>query len=162
MNRCRAWLGPLIALSASSPFWLREETGYASYRTELFSRWPMTGTPQSFASRAEYDDVIEALVAVGMITDASKIYWDVRPSSHAETLEFRVPDVCPTVDEAVMVAGLSRSSCRGPVSRSTAVTSPSPLLAPSCFVPPAGALPASGSMASSLTFMPGNPSRPTR
>jgi len=112
MNRCRPWLAPVIALAASSPFWLGDETGYASYRTELFSRWPMTGTPQLFASRADYDDLVASLVAVGMIPDASKIYWDARPSSHAETLEFRMADVCPTVDEAVMVAGLCRALAR--------------------------------------------------
>jgi glutamate---cysteine ligase / carboxylate-amine ligase len=112
MNRCRPWLAPLIALAASSPFWLGAETGYASYRTLLFSRWPMAGLPQVFASRDDYDDLVASLVAVGMISDASKIYWDARPSSHAETLEFRAADVCPTVDEAVMVAGLCRALAR--------------------------------------------------
>jgi carboxylate-amine ligase len=112
MNRCRPWLPPMIALAASSPFWLGAETGYASYRTQLFSRWPMAGMPQDFASRAEYDELVASLVAVGMISDASKIYWDARPSSHAETLEFRVADVCPTIDEAVMVAGLCRALAR--------------------------------------------------
>ncbi|WP_165229590.1 carboxylate-amine ligase [Aquisphaera insulae] len=112
MNRCRPWLAPIIALSASSPFWLGAETGYASYRTQLFSRWPMTGTPQVFASRAEYDACVASLVAVGMIPDASKIYWDVRLSSHVETLEFRIADVCPTIDEAVMIAGLCRALAR--------------------------------------------------
>jgi glutamate---cysteine ligase / carboxylate-amine ligase len=109
MNRCRPWLAPVLALAASSPFWLGDETGYASYRTQLFSRWPMTGIPQVFASRAEYDDLVASLVAAGMITDASKIYWDARPSSHAETLEFRMADVCPTLEETVMVAGLCRA-----------------------------------------------------
>jgi carboxylate-amine ligase len=112
MNRCRPWLAPIVALAASSPFWLGEETGYVSYRTELFSRWPMAGIPHVFASRQDYDDLVASLVAVGMIADASKIYWDARPSSHAETLEFRVADVCTTVDEAVMVAGLCRSLAR--------------------------------------------------
>jgi carboxylate-amine ligase len=109
MSRCRPWLAPVLALAASSPFWLGAETGYASYRTQLFSRWPMAGLPHVFASRADYDDLVASLVAAGMITDASKIYWDVRPSSHAETLEFRMADVCPNVDEAVMVAGLCRA-----------------------------------------------------
>jgi carboxylate-amine ligase len=109
MNRCRPWLAPVIALAASSPFWLGAETGYASYRTQLFTRWPMAGIPQVFTSREEFDDLVTSLVAVGMIADASKIYWDARPSSHAETLEFRVADVCPTVDETVMVAGLFRA-----------------------------------------------------
>jgi glutamate---cysteine ligase / carboxylate-amine ligase len=112
LNRVRPWLPPLLALSANSPFWLGLDTGFASYRTELFARFPMTGTPYSFASRAEYDDLIGALTAVGVIDDASKIYWDVRPSSHVETLEFRVADVCLTIDEAVMIAGLCRALVR--------------------------------------------------
>ena len=112
MNRVRPWLAPLLALSASSPFWLGLDTGFASYRSELFARFPMTGTPYSFASRAEYDDLIGVLAAVEVIDDSSKIYWDVRPSSHVETLEFRVADVCPTIDEAVMIAGLCRALAR--------------------------------------------------
>jgi carboxylate-amine ligase len=112
MNRCRPWLAPVIALAASSPFWLGAETGYASYRTQLFSRWPMAGIPQVFGSRAEYDELVASLVTAGMINDASNIYWDARPSSHAQTLEFRMADVCPLVDEAVMVAGLCRALVR--------------------------------------------------
>jgi glutamate---cysteine ligase / carboxylate-amine ligase len=112
MNRARPWLAPLAALASNSPFWLGLETGYASYRTELFQRFPMVGTPHVLASRAEYNDLIASLVSTGSISDASKIYWDVRPSSHFETLEFRVADVCMTVDEAVMVAGLSRALAR--------------------------------------------------
>ncbi len=109
MNRSRPWLPAILALSANSPFWLGLDTGFASYRTELFARFPMTGTPHAFDSRAEYDDVVQALTDVGVIDDGSKIYWDVRPSSHFETLEFRVADVCATLDEAVMIAGLCRA-----------------------------------------------------
>jgi carboxylate-amine ligase len=112
MNRARPWLAPLLALSANSPFWLALDTGYASYRTELFRRFPTVGTPQVLASRAEYDELVAALVAIGLIEDGSKIYWDVRPSSRFETLEFRVADVCTTIDEAVMVAGLCRALVR--------------------------------------------------
>lgn len=112
MNRSRPWLAPLLALTCNSPFWLGLDTGYASYRTELFQRFPMVGTPNVLASRAEYDELVEALVATGSISDASKIYWDIRPSSHVETLEFRVADVCLTIDEAVMVAGLCRALTR--------------------------------------------------
>lgn len=112
MNRARPWVAPLIALAANSPFWLGLDTGYASYRTELFGRFPMTGIPLPFADRAEFDRLIADLVAAGMIEDGSKIYWDVRPSSHVETLEFRAADVCMTVDEAVMVAGLCRGLAR--------------------------------------------------
>jgi carboxylate-amine ligase len=112
MNRSRPWLAALLALAANSPFWLSEDTGYASYRTQIWRRWPMTGTPQVFASRAEYDRLVETLVATGSITDGTKIYWDVRPSARYETLEYRVTDVCMTVDEAVMIAGLCRALAR--------------------------------------------------
>ncbi len=112
MNRARLWLAPLLALAANSPFWLGWDTGYASFRTEIWRRWPLSGTPQVFGSRAEYDTLVEALVETGSATDATKIYWDVRPSARFETLEFRVTDVCLTVDEAVMVAGLVRALAR--------------------------------------------------
>jgi glutamate---cysteine ligase / carboxylate-amine ligase len=109
MNRVRPWLAPLLALSANSPFWMGLDTGYASYRSELFGRFPMAGLPMELASRAEYDALVDALVSTESIIDASRIYWDVRPSMRFDTLEFRVADVCQSVDEAVAVAGL----CRG-------------------------------------------------
>ena len=109
MNRVRPWLAPMLALSANSPFWLGRDTGYASYRTGLFGRFPMTGMPADFASKAEYDRLVASLVATGTIADASKLYWDVRPSMHFPTLEFRIADVCPDIDEAVLVAGLCRA-----------------------------------------------------
>ncbi len=112
MNRSRLWLPPLLALAANSPFWLGVDTGYASFRTSLWRRWPMAGTPHFFASRAEYDALVDTLVQTGSISDATKIYWDVRPSARFETLEFRVTDVCLTIDEAVLIAGLSRALAR--------------------------------------------------
>jgi carboxylate-amine ligase len=112
MNRARLWLAPLLALSANSPFWLGRDTGYASFRTEVWRRWPMAGTPQQFDSRAEYDALVEDLVHTKSVGDATKIYWDVRPSARFETLEFRVTDVCMSVDEAVMIAGLARALAR--------------------------------------------------
>jgi glutamate---cysteine ligase / carboxylate-amine ligase len=109
MNRVRPWLPVLLALSGNSPYWLGADTGYASYRTEVWNRWPMAGMPQAFASRAEYDALVETLVATGSVREPTKLYWDVRPSTHFDTLEFRVADVCLAADEAVMVAGLARA-----------------------------------------------------
>lgn len=109
LNRARPWLSVLLALSANSPYWLGDDTGYASYRTELFGRFPNAGAPHEFADRAGYDDLVAGLVAVGAVADASFLYWDVRPSSHVPTLEFRVADVAATVDEAVLQAGLVRA-----------------------------------------------------
>ncbi|HEX8747224.1 MAG TPA: carboxylate-amine ligase [Pyrinomonadaceae bacterium] len=120
MNRARLWLAPLLAMAANSPFWLGWDTGYSSFRTEIWRRWPMSGTPQVFGSRAEYDSLVESLVSTGSVSDATKIYWDVRPSARFETLEFRVTDVCMTVDEAVMIAGLVRAltrTCYGQAAR---------------------------------------------
>ena len=109
MNRVRPWLAVLLALAANSPFWLSEETGYASYRTEIWTRWPMAGPPQAFDSLAQYHAVVQALIATKSVDDPTKIYWDVRLSERFNTIEFRVTDVCMTVDEAVMIAGLVRA-----------------------------------------------------
>ncbi len=106
MNRVRAWLPVLLALSANSPFWAGADTGYASYRTVMFRRWPTTGVPMTFGGDAEYRRLVATLVAAGAIEDATKLYWDVRPSVRFPTLEFRVADVCLTVDDAVTLTGL--------------------------------------------------------
>ena len=112
MNRLRVWLAPLLALSASSPFWLGEDSGYASYRTQVWGRFPVSGPPGLFASRAEHDAVVEALIRTKTVEDATKIYWDARLPEKTETIEVRVADVCPMIDEAVMIAGLSRALVR--------------------------------------------------
>ncbi|MDQ3978159.1 MAG: carboxylate-amine ligase [Actinomycetota bacterium] len=108
LNRVRIWLSPLLALTANSPFWMGVDSGYASYRTQVWQQWPLTGMPEPLASRAAYDDLIEQLVAAGALRDASFLYWDVRPSVRYETLEFRIADSCLTLDESVMLAGLTR------------------------------------------------------
>ena len=109
MNRARRWLPAILALSANSPFWLGRDTGFASYRVGIFGRFPTAGVPVRLADRAEYERVVADLVATGLIEDPSKIYWDIRPSMHFETIEFRIADVAQTLDEAVLIAGL----CRG-------------------------------------------------
>ena len=112
LNRVRPWLAPLLALSANSPFWESVDTGYASYRTELWARWPTAGPPGEFASRAEYDALVDALLASGTIPDTGMVYFDVRPSQRFETLEVRVADVGLTVDDAVLLGGLARALVR--------------------------------------------------
>ena len=112
LNRVRAQLSPLLALAANSPYWLGEDSSYASFRTEVWSRWPLSGPPLAFASKDEYDELIAKLIRAGIIEDETKIYWDVRPSGRFPTLEFRVTDVCMTLDAAVMRAGLVRALAR--------------------------------------------------
>lgn len=131
MNRMRPWLWPVLALAANSPFWLGADTGYASFRTQLWSRWPMAGIPELFASRAEYDAVVETLVRTGTIDDPARLYWDARLSARFATVELRVADVCLTVDEAVMVAGLCRAlarTCHDQAARGEPVPRPRPEL----------------------------------
>lgn len=112
MNRVRPWLSVVLALAANSPFWAGADTGYASYRTQVWRRWPTAGTPEVFEDRAEYDRLVETLITTGSIDAPGRIYWDVRPSARFSTIEFRVTDVCLSVDEAVMVAGLIRGLAR--------------------------------------------------
>src|SRR3954462_13966080 len=102
----------LLALSASSPFWNGSDTGYASIRTTIWQRWPTAGATGPLASAAEYDELIADLIGSGVIADAKMAYFDVRPSAHAPTLELRVCDACPLVDDAVLIAGLFRAMVR--------------------------------------------------
>ena len=98
-----------VALSANSPFWMGQKTGYASYRTMLWSRIPLTGQPQIFDNYEEYTSLIDDLVSTGVIKDPTTIYWDIRLSDKFPTIEFRATDICLTVDEAVTMAGLIRA-----------------------------------------------------
>lgn len=109
LNRVRPDLPLLLAVSANSPFWQGEDTGYASYRSQVWARWPTAGTPGVFGSRAEYDALRDGLVASGVALDVGMLYFDVRPSARYETLEFRVADVSLDVDGAVLAAGLTRA-----------------------------------------------------
>jgi carboxylate-amine ligase len=108
-----SWLLPtLLALSASSPFWNGQDTGYASIRSIIWQRWPSAGPTGPLGSATEYDTLIENLIRTGVLADAGMAYFDVRPSAHLPTLELRVCDACPEVDDAVMIAGLFRAGVR--------------------------------------------------
>ena len=109
-SRVEDTLPILLALSASSPFWQGRDTGYASMRTMIWERWPTSGSAGRFESIEEYERMVRALVGTGVISDAKMAYFDVRPSDHVPTLELRVCDACPLVDEAVLIAGLFRAA----------------------------------------------------
>ena len=106
----REALPTLLALSASSPFWRGRDTGYASMRTMIWQRWPTSGGFGRLETMAEYEGLIADLVRTGVISDAKMAYFDVRPSAHVPTLELRVCDACPLVDDAVLIAGLFRAA----------------------------------------------------
>lgn len=131
MNRARPWLPVILALSANSPYWLGADTGHASFRTEVWRRFPLSGLPERFDDRAHYDRVLGELAATGSIDDPARIYWDIRPSARFPTVEFRVADVCTRVDDAVMVAGLARGlahACRRQADAGERVPDPRPEL----------------------------------
>jgi len=98
----------LLALSTSSPYLEGRDTGLKSFRIALYSELPRTGLPEQFDSEAEYQRAVELLVSTGVIEDASRIWWDVRPSLRFPTLEMRISDVCTLVDDAVCIAALYR------------------------------------------------------
>jgi glutamate---cysteine ligase / carboxylate-amine ligase len=100
------FLPHLLALSTSSPFWQGAQTGLKSYRLSVFDELPRTGIPHSFSSYSEYERTIDLMVSAGLIEDATKIWWDMRPSARFPTLEMRITDVCPLIDDAVAIAAL--------------------------------------------------------
>jgi glutamate---cysteine ligase / carboxylate-amine ligase len=100
------FLPHFLALSASSPFWRGRSTGLKSYRTAISVELPRAGLPQTFSSAAEYRRMVELLVKLGRIEDASKIWWDIRPSAKFPTLELRIPDVCTRLDDGISIAAL--------------------------------------------------------
>jgi carboxylate-amine ligase len=109
MDRIRPWLAPLIALSGNSAFWERRDTGYDSWRYQVWSRWPTAGPVSIFGSVGRYEQTAEALVHSGAALDRGMLYFDVRPSEHWPTVEVRVADVCLGVDDALLIAALTRA-----------------------------------------------------
>lgn len=111
-DRVRPYLPVLLAMTGSSPFHDGIDTGYDSYRTQWFARWPISGAPEEMGDAAGFLRVVGQLRQAGVVDDASNLYWDVRPSVRYPTLEFRVADVCPRVDDVVLHAALCRSLTR--------------------------------------------------
>ena len=109
MTQAAYFLPHLLALSCSSPFWGGEDTGLASYRLTIFDALPRTGLPDILTSFGEYRRLVDQLVSAGCIEDATKIWWDIRPSAKFPTLEQRVTDVCSRVEDAACVAAMFQS-----------------------------------------------------
>jgi carboxylate-amine ligase len=109
LNHLRPWLPTLVALGANSPVWQGHDTGFDSWRTIVSGRWPTTGIPPSFSDDLDYDTRIDALCRNQVIRDRAQIYWLARPSERWPTIEVRAPDIQPTVDDAVALAGIIRA-----------------------------------------------------
>jgi carboxylate-amine ligase len=106
MNQAKYFLPHLLALTTSSPFWQGHKMGLHSYRLSVFDGMPRTGLPDSFLSWAEYQRLLDRLIAAGVIEEPSKIWWDLRPSAHFPTLEMRIADVCTRLEDALTIAAL--------------------------------------------------------
>jgi carboxylate-amine ligase len=114
MNQARYFIPHLLALSTSSPFWHGYYTGLKSYRSVVFEMLPRTGIPHTFNSWAEfksYERTLEYVGAFGKDDPVAKIWWDIRPHPLFDTLEFRISDICTTVDECVCLAALFQAVC---------------------------------------------------
>jgi len=107
LDQLAYFLPHLLALSCSSPFWAGENTGLQSYRLTVFDGLPRTRLPAYFTSYAEFQRHVQILIDAGLVEDASKIWWDLRPSSRYPTLEMRITDVCTRVDDSITVAALT-------------------------------------------------------
>jgi carboxylate-amine ligase len=109
IDAIRAWLPVLLAVSANSPFWGGRDSGYASYRSVSWGRWPTAGPTQPFGDEAGYDVAVAELIASGAALDSGMIYFDARLSASYPTVEIRVADVVQRVADSGLVAALARA-----------------------------------------------------
>ncbi|HYN92286.1 MAG TPA: glutamate--cysteine ligase [Pilimelia sp.] len=108
INHLRPWLPLLQAATANSPYFDGTDTGHASWRSVLWNMWPTVGPPPYLSSAEEYDDLLARLIDTGAMLDEGMLYWYARLSSHLPTVELRLGDVCPTVDDSLLLAALVR------------------------------------------------------
>ncbi len=109
MNEFRYFLPHVLALTTNSPFWTGFNTGFKSYRSKVFERFPRTGLPDHFESWSEYQAYVDLLVRTGCIDNAKKIWWDIRPHPHFPTLEVRICDLPMRIEESVAIAALCQA-----------------------------------------------------
>ncbi len=99
-----------LALTANSAIYRNADSGYASWRSILWQRWPSAGPPPVLESAADYDALVDAVKATGAMLDEGMVYWDARPSAKFPTVEIRVSDVPATAAESVLLAVLIRAA----------------------------------------------------
>jgi carboxylate-amine ligase len=109
LDRIQPWLAPLLALSANSPFWQGSDSAYASFRYQVWGRWPCSGPTTWFGSARAYAQAVAAMVSTATVLDAGMVYFNARLSEHYPTIEVRIADVCLFPDDAVLLAALVRA-----------------------------------------------------
>ena len=112
MNQFSYFLPHLLALSCSSPYWQGQDTGLASYRLTIFDNLPRTGLPPRIGDYSEFRRSVDAIIETGAIEDATKIWWDLRPSDRFPTLETRICDNSPRMEHALSIAALCQCLMR--------------------------------------------------
>src|SRR3954471_5259856 len=110
-NSARYFLPHVYALSTNSPFWEGRLTGYKSFRTKVFDKFPRTGIPDYFESIEAYDSYVNLLIKTNCIDNAKKIWWDLRVHPFFNTVEFRICDVPMTINETIVIAALFQAIC---------------------------------------------------
>ncbi|MEO6949754.1 MAG: carboxylate-amine ligase [Ginsengibacter sp.] len=110
-NSARYFLPHVYALSTNSPFWEGRVTGYKSFRTKVFDKFPRTGIPDYFESIEAYENYVKLLVKTNCIDNAKKIWWDLRVHPFFNTVEFRICDIPMTVHETIAIAALFQAIC---------------------------------------------------
>jgi glutamate---cysteine ligase / carboxylate-amine ligase len=120
LNRLRAHLPLLLALSANSPFWQGRATGFASTRTTLFDAFPRSGVPRAFADYSDWAATVDSLLRTGAIADPSFLWWDVRLQPRYGTVEVRIMDGQTTVADVAALAALVQSLARLELARPVA------------------------------------------
>jgi len=109
MNAVRYFLPHIFALSTNSPFWEGRNTGFKSFRTKVFDKFPRTGIPDFFSSIEELDSYLNLLIKTNCIDNGKKIWWDIRLHPFFETIEFRVCDVPMRADETIALAAVMQA-----------------------------------------------------
>lgn len=109
MNAVRYFLPHIYALSTNSPFWCGRNTGFKSYRSKVFDKFPRTGIPDFFSSAAEYDEYVALLIKTNCIDNGKKIWWDIRVHPFFNTIEFRMCDVPMRTDETICLAAIMQA-----------------------------------------------------
>jgi glutamate---cysteine ligase / carboxylate-amine ligase len=109
LNHLRPWLPIFQAATANSPIFASQDTGYASWRSMLWERWPTVGPTPYLESHEQYETLVSDLVASGAMLDEGMLYWYARLSANYPTVEIRMGDVCPSLDDAMLLAALARA-----------------------------------------------------
>jgi carboxylate-amine ligase len=105
-NMARYFVPHMMALAVNSPFWCGRDTGWKSYRTKIFEKFPRTGIPNTFRSYREFDELIGDLLQTNSIDSGKMLWWELRPHHRFPTLEFRCCDVQMRVDETICLAAM--------------------------------------------------------